>query len=199
MEINNEQMTRWEAAKEYLRANLDPFKYRTWIEPLALRAMKGDTMALEASNPINANILKGRFYVTLAEAVKRAFGREITINIGTAEDIGQLIENLTSSMALNRSYTFDNFVVGHSNSFAYSAAVAVAESPSEQGAYNPLFIYGGVGLGKTHLMNAIGNYIAENSPELNVLYMSSETFTNDFIGAIKKRGTEELLMTTPLH
>ena len=191
MEITKEHAAKWESAKESLSATLGGPSYKGWVEPLELRAISSDAIVLEAPNYITAEVMRGRYYSTLAAAIKRAFGKDFIVNVATAEDIGQLIANLSTSM-INRAYTFDNFVVGHSNNFAYSAAMAVAESPGEQGAYNPLFIYGGVGLGKTHLMNAIGNYIAENSPEKNVLYMSSETFTNEFIGAIKKKGTEEL-------
>ena len=93
---------------------------------------------------------------------------------------------------LNKKYTFDNFIVGESNRFACAAALAVAEDGPE-GGYNPLFIYGGVGLGKTHLMNAIGNYTLARDPRKNVLFISSETFTNEFIDALaKKKGTSDL-------
>ncbi|MEG0034993.1 MAG: chromosomal replication initiator protein DnaA, partial [Bacilli bacterium] len=89
----------------------------------------------------------------------------------------------------NPKYNFDNFVVGNSNKYAHAAALAVAESPSE--AYNPLFIYGGSGLGKTHLMHAIGIYLLENNPNLNILYVSSEMFTNEFIKSLAENKTRE--------
>ncbi|HBQ26931.1 MAG TPA: chromosomal replication initiator protein DnaA, partial [Syntrophomonas sp.] len=85
--------------------------------------------------------------------------------------------------AFNHKYTFDTFVVGNSNRFAHAACYAVGESPSK--AYNPLFIYGGVGLGKTHLMQAIGHHIIKKRPGYNVVYVSSEKFTNELIGSIK--------------
>lgn len=96
---------------------------------------------------------------------------------------------LRKQKIFNPRYTFDNFVVGNSNKYAHAAALAVAESPSE--AYNPLFIYGGSGLGKTHLMNAIGIYLLENNENLNVLYVSSEMFTNEFIKALGENKTRE--------
>ena len=93
-----------------------------------------------------------------------------------------------SPTGLNPRYIFENFVVGNSNRFAHAASLAVAEAPTK--AYNPLFLYGGVGLGKTHLMHAVGHFILKQNPNQKVLYITSEKFTNDFINAIKTQGTE---------
>ena len=100
-------------------------------------------------------------------------------------------KRLMSETMLNPKYTFDNFVIGASNNFAYAASLAVAEQPNE--VYNPLFIYGDVGLGKTHLMNAIGNYIIQQNPVARIMLTTSERFANELIEAIaKKRGAADL-------
>ena len=120
------------------------------------------------------------------------FNKEFNISFLLEKDLNEnkekeeenIIYNINSAKAnLNPKYTFESFIVGDSNKFAYMAAVSVAENPGKT--YNPLFLYGGVGLGKTHLLHAVGNYLNEHRPDLNVLYVTCEKFTNDFVESIR--------------
>ena len=190
MAITSAQQDCWEKAREMLGNDMSTASYNTWIKPLRLHSINGDSALIEAPNQFVIQQLTGRYITTLENALLATFGKRFSINLALASDIERQAAQLSNTM-LNKRYTFDNFIVGDSNSFAYAASLAVAEAPND--AYNPLFIYGGVGLGKTHLMNAIGNYIADQDPTKNVLFISSETFTNEFIDTIvKKKGTSDL-------
>ena len=194
MEYTDAQLQMWDKAKDILGSQMNTGPYRTWILPSRLHAVKGDTILFEVPDVFALQSIQGRYLTMLSTAVERAFGRKYNLIPALEGDIRQQLENISHSM-LSERYSFDNFVVGTSNRFAYSASMAVAEACAtgdpEKG-YNPLFIYGGVGLGKTHLMNAIGNYITENAPRKNVLFISSEAFTNEFIDALKNKGTSDL-------
>jgi len=180
----------WEKACKMLASELPLASFNTWIRPLKLRAVNKDIMLVEVSDPVVLMQVNGRYKSMLEAAVKQAFGRDYIISPALSADIEKQLSQISNTM-LNSKYTFDNFIVGDSNRFAYAASLAVAEGPND--AYNPLFIYGGVGLGKTHLMNAIGNYILTQDPTKRVLFISSETFTNDFITSLaSKTGTAEL-------
>lgn len=190
MNYTPEQMEAWEQAMNLLKEAIMPVSFRQWIEPLKLHAVTPDRIIIIAENQMCINILRQRYFTPMYNAFRNTFHRSYEIELYTAEEISRR-QNDIRRTTLNEKYSFENFVVGPSNSFAYAASLAVAEQPSD--VYNPLFIYGSVGLGKTHLMNAIGNYIMEEDPSKNVLFTSSEAFTNELIDALlQRRGTAEL-------
>ncbi len=190
MEYTTAQLEQWQSAIELMRREMSSAVFNAWFSKLKLHAVTPDTIVCEAADQFAMDNINRRYMTMFYNCVGIAFGRHYEIVLALKADIARQLDQLSRTM-LNKKYTFDNFVVGTSNSFAYAASVAVAEDPSD--AYNPLFIYGGVGLGKTHLMNAIGNYITTRDPRRNVLFISSETFTNEFIDTlVKKKGTSDL-------
>ncbi len=191
--ISPEAQTHWDRAKELMRAEIQEFSYRAWIEPLKLISAEDDTVLLEGTDLFSTTNIRKRYMSLLTQAVKATFGREFDCDItypGAARESDAPRSGARMRPALNPRYTFDTFVVGSSNRFAHAAAMAVAEMPAD--AYNPLFLYGGVGLGKTHLMHAIGHQILKDDPDTKLLYLTSEEFTNQVISAISKKTNEEL-------
>ncbi|HIS02424.1 MAG TPA: chromosomal replication initiator protein DnaA [Candidatus Pullichristensenella avicola] len=190
MHYTEEQLAAFEKAISMFKGDMTEPCFNTWFAKLKLIAVTQDAIVLEAENAMVVEHLRSRYLWQLSSVLGAVMGRAYDIEIKTPEEVQRQYREMENTM-LNPRYTFENFVVGPSNSFAHAAALAVADDPS--GAYNPLFIYGGVGLGKTHLMNAIGNYIQQNYPRKNVLFITSETFTNELIDAIvKKKGTAQL-------
>ncbi len=190
MNYTPEQHQAWDRAIKLIEDNLIPISFNTWIKPLKLYSVTPESIIIIADNFLTLNHVKQRYYTDLYNMIKISFGRSYELEFYTQEEISRQ-QNSIQRTTLNAKYSFENFVVGPSNSFAYAASLAVAEQPSD--VYNPLFIYGSVGLGKTHLMNAIGNYIMAEDPMKNVLLTSSESFTNELIDAIvKKKDTSEL-------
>lgn len=189
----------WSTIKETIQKEygLSSISYKTWIQPLELADVVDHTVYIkipsdnqQALNYIQ-NKFKSFFEVTINEMMDDEYAIDFILNKEDAPlpldfegDTSSIINKVAyESTNLNPKYTFDTFVVGSYNKLAHSAAQAVAEDPGH--AYNPLFLYGGPGLGKTHLMHAIGHHILKNNPDTNILYVTSEDFTNDVIDSIR--------------
>ncbi len=182
---------------QQLRDRLGDQNFSTWIKPTTPLAIEGDNLILEVPSTFFRDWLQDHYLEIIQEAASGLAGRPIKIAFSITRHPAPAREtpprparrksNLFPGSNLNPKYTFDLFVVGGSNQFANAATMAVANAPGK--AYNPLFIYGGVGLGKTHLMQAAANAILAQQEKLQVLYLSSESFTNDFINSIANRTT----------
>lgn len=188
----------WHKTLGLLQNELTEISFNTWIKTIEPLSLQNDTINLAVPAEFNKGILESRYQILIKNAIKQATFKEYSINfvVPSQENIDKYTNPPESSTnedalvsVLNPKYTFDTFVIGNSNRFAHAAALAVAEAPAK--AYNPLFIYGGVGLGKTHLMHAIGHFVLQQNSSLKVLYVSSEKFTNELINAIKDDKNEE--------
>lgn len=186
----------WEKTLVVIKSELTEVSYNTWLKTLKVKGVQQDAFVLEVPNKFNKEILETRYFGLIENALKQVSGipYHLTLVLPGSPDVDEdvsvsKLHDGFESPRLNPKYVFDEFVIGNSNRFAHAASLAVAESPAK--AYNPLFIYGGVGLGKTHLMHAIGHYILLQNPSAKVVYVSSEKFTNELINSIKDDKNEE--------
>ena len=176
--------SRWTSIRDRLKEQLDPEEFRTWFHPLRAQADGGNRLVLLAPNQHFVHTLEQSYRPTIESVVQDLEKPTIDVLFAVEETPGESPKPLSSSKSqFDPRYRFEDFVVGGSNQFCHAAALAVAESPSQS--YNPLFIYGGVGLGKTHLMHAIGHKITADNPRLQILYLTAEQFVNDLINSIR--------------
>ena len=185
----------WSRLLIALATKVPPAALDSWVRPCRLAAVEGDHIRIAAPNTYTRDWLHQHHTESLQAAAREVLGGNPRVSLDIDREPPSLvaasheIEPPVAAPGLSTRYTFESFVVGNSNQFAQAACQAVAELPSR--AYNPLFIYGGVGLGKTHLLHAVGHQIARLYPQLRLLYLSSERFTNDLINAIRYDRTAE--------
>ncbi len=202
VELSTENL--WEEISGRLKEALSDGTYSKWFGDVHELVLEGDTLVLTVPSEFTRDWIEGHFLGLIGAAVRDIVGIERPIELKVAGDAEASAEDRAASEGFvpmvqrphgrpesggfNAKYTFDSFVIGSSNRFAHAAALAVAEAPAQ--AYNPLFIYGSTGLGKTHLLHAVAQYVAEHSSELSVRYMTSEAFVNDFINSLRDKRIE---------
>src|SRR4030095_16245109 len=193
--------TQWADVADRLRGTLNTTTYRTWFGGAGGAELTDDTFVIGVPEHFTREWIEGHFLGFISAAVRDVTGRERRVVLTVKEPQPEATPSVTPpprpsphgtgtspGVTMNPKYTFDSFVIGSSNRFAHAAALAVAEAPAQ--AYNPLFIYGGTGLGKTHLLQAIGQYVGAHSKKLSVRYITSETFMNDFINPLADKRIE---------
>lgn len=190
----------WDYVNQYFKGALSKGSYDTWILGLKPLKFTNSILYIEAISELHKRHIENNYAITIRQIIYEYLGREVDIIVQLASDstnisLGNHISNSQKqtldtnnhNSLLNPKYTFENFIVGEGNKMAHAAALAVAEGPGRD--YNPLFFFGGVGLGKTHLMQAIGHEVLKHNPKAKIKYVTSETFTNDFIDAIRTNTT----------
>jgi chromosomal replication initiator protein len=195
----------WEQTLKIIEQKISKPSFETWLKSTKAVSLKGTTLIVEAPNEFAREWLDGNYKDILTEILYDLVGENMTLRFvipntnleeepvtpstATKKQTKQETSTDSPNSMLIPKYTFETFVIGSGNRFAHAASLAVAEAPAK--AYNPLFIYGGVGLGKTHLMHAIGHYVLEHNPDAKVVYLSSEKFTNEFINSIRDNRPED--------
>ena len=201
MQIDKDQL--FNQAKDLLKNEVTPIAFETWLKTLEITKISDNHIVFKAVSEYHRDLIQTRYADLILNTFKYLTNKEWTFSviwddpekkvgdnvvISNSQNNNQESEIETSNKTLNPKYTFETFVVGNNNRFAHAAAIAVGDKPGES--YNPLFLYGGVGLGKTHLMQAIGNRILQNNRSAKILYVTSEKFTNQLINAIKDNKNE---------
>jgi chromosomal replication initiator protein len=191
----------WSSVLAQVETKISKPSFETWLKSTKLLSYQNDTVTISAPNSFARDWLENHYVHLITGILSDSTGDDLLIKFVVPKDQdmddfqlpaprvkpGQNEHQEFLPGMLNPKYTFDTFVIGSGNRFAHAASLAVAEAPAK--AYNPLFIYGGVGLGKTHLMHAIGHYVLEHNPDAKVVYLSSEKFTNEFINSIRDNQT----------
>lgn len=190
----------WNNTLQEIEKKISKPSFDTWLKSTKALSLEGNTIIVEAPNDFARDWLDENYKDLLTDIIDQLIGERVNIkfviprakddeheiqrnHLSVKHSSRQTVGTTNRKNMLNPKYTFDTFVIGSGNRFAHAASLAVAEAPAK--AYNPLFIYGGVGLGKTHLMHAIGHYVLEHNPTANVVYVTCEKFTNEFINSIR--------------
>ncbi|KGX85678.1 chromosomal replication initiator protein DnaA [Pontibacillus litoralis] len=189
----------WKSTLTNIEEKISKPSFETWLKSTKADSLVEDTLIIVAPNEFARDWLESRYATLISETLYEVTGAKLRTKFIIPETKDETLDDVKPAMKnqqvntndqeespqsmLNSKYTFDTFVIGSGNRFAHAASLAVAEAPAR--AYNPLFIYGGVGLGKTHLMHAIGHYVLDHNPAAKVVYLSSEKFTNEFINSIR--------------
>ncbi|SFL22939.1 chromosomal replication initiator protein [Lachnospiraceae bacterium KH1T2] len=210
MDEKQSLIEKWDKIKEVVRTENEilDVPFQTWIVPMKVFSVTNGTLLIQIpeENPRGVSILENKYKLLFEIAISEVMNKRYEVKFISEADAMKMQNESESAMPavsnssvnsesilksnLNPKYTFDTFVVGPNNRLAHSAALAVADEPGK--VYNPLFLYGGPGLGKTHLMHSIGHYIIQQNPNMNVRYVTSETFTNEVIESIKIGGTQAM-------
>ena len=195
----------WEQFRQTLRGRVTPVTWRAWLESLVLDRSDETSVRIVAPSEFHLRWVNDKYRALIEEVARIAFGGPVTVELAAAdgqafegpivddepepEPVPQVAPAHPEGGRLVPKYSFENFVVGQSNRFAHAAAMAIAEQPG--GNYNPLFVFGGAGLGKTHLLQAIAQHAHDLNPRLEIIYLSSEAFFNHFIEGIRKKRMDE--------